>query len=78
MLPPWTVPTSLVVRVPSSSTPAFNHFWMSRTTRRSAIRCSTNFTSHSWESPSKKPLMSRSSTQFTFLVSSPVYSASSA
>src|ERR1700730_13540333 len=24
---------------------------MSRTTRRSAIRCSTNFTSHSWESP---------------------------
>ena len=56
----------------------FNHFWMSRTTRRSAIRCSTNFTSHSWEIPSKKPLMSRSSTQFTFLVSSPVYSASSA
>ena len=28
--------------------------------------------------PSKKPRMSRSSTQFTFLVSSPVYSASSA
>ena len=32
---------------------------MSRTTRRSAIRCSTNFTSHSWESPSKKLRMSK-------------------
>src|SRR5207245_2041633 len=43
-----------------------------RTTRRSAIRCSMNFIGHSWESPSKKLRMSRSSTQFTFLVSSPV------
>src|SRR5438046_2095886 len=34
MLPPCTVPTSLRVRVPSSSTPAFSHFWMSRTKRR--------------------------------------------
>ena len=61
----------LHVRFPSSSTPAFSHFWMSRTTRRSAIRCSTNFTSHSWAIASKKPRMSRSSTQFTFFVSSP-------
>src|SRR5215469_550676 len=66
------VPSPTRIRFPSSSTPAFSHFWMSRTTRRSAIRCSTNLTSHSWESPSKKPLMSRSSTPFTFLVSSPV------
>src|SRR5438034_9494374 len=40
MLPPWGVPLSLHVRVPSSSTPAFSHFWISRTTRRSATRCS--------------------------------------
>ena len=46
----------LRIRFPSSSTPAFSHFWINRTTRRSATRCSTNFTSHSWESPSKKPL----------------------
>jgi hypothetical protein len=43
-LPPWGVPSSTRIRFPSSSTPAFNHFWMSRTTRRSATRCSTNFT----------------------------------
>jgi hypothetical protein len=60
------------IRFPSSSTPAFSHFWMSRTTRRSAMRCSMNFTSHSCEIASKKPRMSRSSTQFTFFVSSPV------
>jgi hypothetical protein len=29
---------------PLPSTPAVSHFWISRTTRRSAIRCSTNFT----------------------------------
>ena len=34
------------IRFPSSSTPALSHFWINRTTRRSAIRCSTNFTSH--------------------------------
>ena len=44
----------LHVRFPSSSTPAFSHFWMSRTIRRSPIRCSTNFTSHSCEITSKK------------------------
>jgi hypothetical protein len=65
-------PPSTRIRFPSSSTPALSHFWISRTTRRSAIRCSTNFTSHSCESASKKPRMSQSSTQFTFFVSSPV------
>jgi len=44
-----------------------------RPTRRSAIRCSTNFMM-----ASKNPRMSASSTQFTFLVSNPVYRASSA
>src|SRR5712691_11540290 len=48
MLPPCTVPTSLCMRCPSSSTPAFNHFWMSRRMRRSAMRCSRNFTTHPW------------------------------
>jgi hypothetical protein len=38
-LPPCGEPASTNVRVPFSSTPAFSHFWMSRTTRRSAIRC---------------------------------------
>ncbi len=46
---------SLRIRCPSSSTPAFSHFWMSRTTRWSAIRCSTNFTSHPWSRVSKEP-----------------------
>src|SRR6267378_558432 len=53
-LPPWTVPTSLTIRCPSSSTPAFSHFWMRRTTRRSATRCSMNRTSHSCSNVSKK------------------------
>jgi hypothetical protein len=78
MLPPWTVPTSLRVRSPSSSTPAFNHFWMSRTTRRWPTRCSTNLTSHPCSRVSKKLWMSASSTQFTFFVRSPVDSASKA
>jgi len=34
---------------PIFQAPAFSHFRMSRTTHRSAIRCSTNFTSHSWK-----------------------------
>src|SRR6516165_12366834 len=37
-LPPCGVPSSTRKSFPSSSTPAFNHFWMRRTTRRSAIR----------------------------------------
>src|SRR6266566_749848 len=53
-LPPCGVPCSTCIRCPSSSTPAFSHFWMSRTTRRSAIRCSTNLTSHPWSMESKK------------------------
>ena len=52
------MPSSTRIRFPSSSTPAFSHFWMSRTTRRSAIRCSTNFTSHPWSMASKNPRMS--------------------
>ena len=52
--PPCGVPFSLCVVSPPSSTPALSHFWMSRTTRRSVIRCSTNFTSHSWEMASKE------------------------
>jgi len=35
-LPPCGIPSSTRIRFPSSSTPAFSHFWMSRTTRRSA------------------------------------------
>src|SRR5437867_7427625 len=75
ILPPCTVPTSLRVRCPSSSTPAFSHFWMRRTTRRSATRCSTNFTSHPWSRVSKNPRISASSTQFTLFVVIPTVSA---
>src|SRR5947209_4132526 len=46
---PCGVPTFVSFHSPSSDTPAFNHFWIRRITRRSAIRCSTNFTSHSCE-----------------------------
>ena len=70
-------PPPLAVSLPSSptiavlDTPAFSHFWIRRRTLRSAIRCSTNFTSHSWSMVSKKPRMSASSTQFTFFPRSP-------
>src|SRR5271167_3898368 len=67
MLPPWTAPSVLRVRFPSSSTPALSHFWISRTTRSSAIRCSRNFTIHSCFITSKKLRMSASSTHLTFL-----------
>jgi len=40
--PPCGVPSSLLFHRPSSSTPAFNHFRIKRTTRWSAIRCSMN------------------------------------
>lgn len=72
------VPSTMSISFPFSSTPAFSHFWMSRRTRRSAIRCCRNFTSHSWEIPSKKLLMSTSSTQFTCFRLIPAYSASRA
>src|SRR5881296_937259 len=48
------------------------------TTRRSATRCSTNFTSHPWSRVSKNPRMSASSTQFTFFIVIPTVSASNA
>src|SRR5712691_5562310 len=53
-LPPWGVPSSTRIRFPSSSTPALSHFWIKRTTRRSAIRCSMNFTSHFVGKPIEK------------------------
>src|SRR5450759_3680162 len=73
---PWGVPTFVSFHSPSSDTPAFSHFWIRRITRRSAIRCSTNFTSHSCETLSKNPRTSRSSTQFTFFRLSPTANAS--
>jgi hypothetical protein len=67
--------TQLDIRLPTGDeqvATVIYHFWMSRTTRQSAMRCSMNFTSHSCEIASKNPRISRSSTQFTFFVSSPV------
>src|ERR1700756_5154918 len=46
--------------VPSSITPAFNHFWISRRMRGSATRCSTNFISQLLSKLSKKLAMSAS------------------
>src|SRR5262250_3704347 len=40
---PCGVPVSGFDHMPSSSTPAFSHFWISRRIRRSATRCSTNW-----------------------------------
>src|SRR6202165_3348581 len=69
MLPPCGVPVSLRVHVPSSSTPAANHWRISRTTRLSPIRCSTNRMSQSCSSDPKKSRRSASSTHFTRLLS---------
>src|SRR5881396_3672415 len=78
-LRPVLEPHDEVVRVPHDDhvaaglrlPPPLSPFWISRTTRRSAMRCSTNFTSHPWSMASKNPRMSASSTQFTFRVRSP-------
>ena len=48
LLAPCGAPSSVADHDPSSITPAFSHFWMSRRTRLSAIRCSTNVRSHPW------------------------------
>jgi hypothetical protein len=71
-------PLSLADHAPSSTTPALSHRWIRRRTRRSAIRCSRNLTSHKCSRLVKKSRMSASSTQFTFLRSIPTTSASSA
>lgn len=51
--------------LPSSNTPTFSHRWISRSTRGSSIRCSTNFIIHSW-SKLPKNFRSASNTQPTF------------
>jgi hypothetical protein len=78
MLPPCTVPSSLCVNLPSSSTPACSPFLISRTTRASATRSSMNFTSQSCSMVSKNLLMSASRTKFTFLALTPTATASRA
>lgn len=40
---------------PPPMTPTFNHFWMDRRTRRSAMRCSINLISPPWSMVSKNP-----------------------
>ena len=63
---PLRVPTLDSDYWPSSDTPAFNHFWIRRSIRGSATRCSTNFNAHSCDKLAKNPRMSASSTQFRF------------
>src|SRR6476646_2076824 len=50
------VPTFPGVTCPSSITPAFSHLRISRITRRSLSRCSTNLMSQSWLTASKHAL----------------------
>src|SRR5438132_9185151 len=71
MLPPCAVPLSLGVHAPSSSTPAANQRWISRTTRLSPMRCSTNRTRSPWLSDPKKSRRSASSTQLIGFFISP-------
>src|SRR6266849_1201484 len=52
---PCGVPTFVSDQVPSSDTPAFSHFWISRSILGSATRCGRNFSSHSW--PVFQPLL---------------------
>src|SRR5258708_7169358 len=75
---PCPVPLSLTATIPSSRMPAFSHFWIRRMTRLSPIRCSTKRMSQSLLTSSKKDRMSASSMKFTFLLSIPTHSASSA
>src|SRR5215468_4439381 len=51
---PCPVPFSLTVTIPSSSTPAFSHFWIRRMMRGSPTRCSTKRTTHSLLTSSKE------------------------
>src|SRR3954447_19473735 len=51
---PCGVPTLVSNHSPPSDTPAFSHFWMRRSIRRSATRCSMNFITHSCETLSKE------------------------
>src|SRR5260370_383393 len=71
MLPPCSVPVPLRVHFPSSSTPAANQRLISRTTRSSPIRRSTNATSFAWSSDPKKLRRSASSTHSIGLVIKP-------
>ena len=59
-------------------TPATSHFWISRRTLLSAIRCSRNLRSHDRSRLPKQSLMSASSTKLTFLCVIPTESASNA
>src|SRR6516225_4339995 len=76
--PHCPVPFSLTVTTPFSRTPAFNHFWIRRIMRRSPMRCSTNRTSQSLLTESKKEATSASKMKFTRLLVIPTTSASSA
>jgi redox-sensitive bicupin YhaK (pirin superfamily) len=68
----------LSVNAPSSMTPAFSHLAISRSTRRSPIRCSRNRIIQLWLMLSKNARMSASRTQFTARRVIPKASASSA
>src|ERR1039458_4839317 len=56
MTAPCGVPFVTDCRTPSSTTPAFSHLRIRRSTRRSPIRCSANRISHSWLMLSKYAL----------------------
>ena len=66
---PCGVPSVSSVIRPSSSTPAFSHFWMRRMILWSPIRCSTKSYQPLWLNVSKKARISASSTMIFALKS---------
>src|ERR1700676_281547 len=75
---PCGVPTFVSDHSPSSDTPAFNHFWISRSILGSPTRLWSNCSRCPWSRLSKKPRISASRIQFTFFHTIPAVSASSA
>src|SRR6266852_4475330 len=60
--PPWGTPVMLATETPSSSTPAFSHIRISRSTLRSLTRRATNLKRKSWSRLPKKSAKSASTT----------------
>ena len=71
---PCGVPSNVSRHSRPSNTPARSHRSISRSRRRSATRCATIRSIHSWSTESKKLRMSASSTQFPYCVINAVWS----
>src|SRR5436309_2476408 len=72
---PCAVPCSLMLTIPSSSTPAFSHLRIRRMMRLSPTRCSTKRISQSWLTVSKNERRSASMMKLTLRRSIPTTNA---